>query len=887
MVFILTSFLINSTLNSKNIYLSAYTYKFNQTHYFSVQYFSFKKNGEDNFDIEVINIHKDYCQNSRFISGYYNQDEKYFYVIYLKDGNLHLKVCDVTNPDNSKYYYLDIYIFYHSGFSTGVFGSLNLKNDIFAVIFFTETNKIMIKLFHFNYEAISYITHKEITLDYIPGEVNLFDFIKIDSERLAYISAKGRDFYFVLFDFYNDYNKMKVRRYKRKHDYYDFKTELAGSLYNGYLILTATVTITDSHIGSLLFIIGYANGTDSEINISPYLINSANYNSEINLVEDLLKNLVIENNIFGYVAVNKIKLISIPEEICFNKGLDSENILDSDYEMKRNNEIINEEETYILKYQFIVKEPEYNKFYEGQNIGDSDNLYSSFQQKIFYGRTNTLKFKLNEEIKTTNIDVQYKITTNNIIETSYINGKIDTTINNIIQTTDKKIDTTINDIFQTTDKKIETTINNIVQTTDRKIITTINNIIQTTDKKIVTTNNIVQTTDINRKIETTNNINIQTTDINRKIDSTKKIIITTENIPETSSKNLLSSIITEYINIAQTSQTISDANSIAIPSTTMIKSTQNNFPIISDKNIYTIPSLETTLNSLPKNEIIKTSNLIGIYKPICSLYDYSKGLCPISNYTNDEILKDIIPDIIESYEIQNSSSLIILGQNDIIFEISHDGLKKIELYNKTNNGLSIIDLGKCGEIIKEKNGLNKNDSLILLQTEKLTNNIQEKNIQYEIYHPFTKELLDLSICNKYDIDIYVPLTLSEDENKLFINLKEYGYDLFDIKDSFYQDICTKYKTENGTDILLADRRNDYYNNNNTCQTNCKYSSYSEVNKYLKCECKVNNKNITLHEIKDIMFDSFTKVLKYSNYMFVKCYKLVLCKDAIIKIFFYF
>ena len=49
---------------------------------------------------------------------------------------------------------------------------------------------------------------------------------------------------------------------------------------------------------------------------------------------------------------------------------------------------------------------------------------------------------------------------------------------------------------------------------------------------------------------------------------------------------------------------------------------------------------------------------------------------------------------------------------------------------------------------------------------------------------------------------------------------------------FYQDICTPYKTKNRTDILLSDRKNDYYNSNNTsiCQENCEYSSYiSETN----------------------------------------------------------
>ena len=39
-------------------------------------------------------------------------------------------------------------------------------------------------------------------------------------------------------------------------------------------------------------------------------------------------------------------------------------------------------------------------------------------------------------------------------------------------------------------------------------------------------------------------------------------------------------------------------------------------------------------------------------------------------------------------------------------------------------------------------------------------------------------------------------------------MRESGYDIFDKSISFYNDICTKYTTENGTDIILSDRIND-------------------------------------------------------------------------------
>ena len=105
------------------------------------------------------------------------------------------------------------------------------------------------------------------------------------------------------------------------------------------------------------------------------------------------------------------------------------------------------------------------------------------------------------------------------------------------------------------------------------------------------------------------------------------------------------------------------------------------------------------------------------------------------------------------------------------------------------------------------------------------------------------------------------------------------YNLFDINDSFYQDICTPYESENGTDVLLSDRKNDFYSANETmCQANCNFSDYSFESTYLKCKCNVENDNIDTDNTEKfsakILYSSFYEVLKYSNFKVVKCYKLV-------------
>ena len=69
--------------------------------------------------------------------------------------------------------------------------------------------------------------------------------------------------------------------------------------------------------------------------------------------------------------------------------------------------------------------------------------------------------------------------------------------------------------------------------------------------------------------------------------------------------------------------------------------------------------------------------------------------------------------------------------------------------------------------------------------------------------------------------------------------------------------------------------------------NCEYSDYLSDSKYLKCKCNIEDKeNIEIIEPEKITAKSVTKtfykVLKYSNYKVLKCYKLVFREVTIIK-----
>ena len=264
----------------------------------------------------------------------------------------------------------------------------------------------------------------------------------------------------------------------------------------------------------------------------------------------------------------------------------------------------------------------------------------------------------------------------------------------------------------------------------------------------------------------------------------------------------------------------------------------------------------------------------------CSYEDLLNDNCGIKNCPNKNAL---LYNLFKNYiidEYTGTDNLILESDSDYIFQLTNSLNEKNTKNGKNSNNynLSMIDLQECEDTLKEVNHIDKNLPLIIYKLERIGTVASQKNIQYEIYNPETKEILDLSVCSE-KITIYIPVKLNEETLELQQDLLSYGYDLFNPNDSFYQDICAGYTSSNGTDVLLSDRRKYYYNDTETaCQEECIYSEYSVENEQLKCECSVSNEEIEPE--KDIKFDgsmlfsSFYDVLKYSNFFVLKCYKLV-------------
>ena len=327
--------------------------------------------------------------------------------------------------------------------------------------------------------------------------------------------------------------------------------------------------------------------------------------------------------------------------------------------------------------------------------------------------------------------------------------------------------------------------------------------------------------------------------------------------------------------IKETDLTDSDSN-LLIENTLEIKysdfvSTSTNYSTLNSlSDIIKISSTENELSDIINNTYIYLNDNLCSGNDIIN-YEY------IGELSNEE-LNNIYNSLKNKLNNKECNKTLIKTKN-IIFQISEITQQLNPLYQN----ISFINLEECENRIKEKYNIPSNKSLIIFKIDIKDNNLLSTNVQYEVFNPINYQKIDLSICSDISISIEIPLELDDNILSLYKNLDELGYNLFNPNDKFYNDICTPYTTENGTDIILSDRKNDIYKPNSNislCQFGCEFDSYNTENKKVKCQCSVQtnetnfvsskNENI-LNKVKESFYNTF----KFSNFFVVKCYKLLL------------
>ena len=227
-------------------------------------------------------------------------------------------------------------------------------------------------------------------------------------------------------------------------------------------------------------------------------------------------------------------------------------------------------------------------------------------------------------------------------------------------------------------------------------------------------------------------------------------------------------------------------------------------------------------------------------------------------------------DLIKSGFLENqTNNEILLFGNNISAEVTISSNQKFYLENGIINNRSIIDLSE----IEKKLGYNK--SLIIIKVDIFRNDSVVPQVEYILIDPYTYDKINASLYKGTKIDIFVPFDIPEDNYNLYKFAENQGYNIFDQNDSFYNDICTPFDSQNKTDVLINSRKKDFFRDFNFCEEVCKYDKINtNVNK-VKCICEIKEEVKTDNSFSSHkLLDKFYDLQSYTNIRIIICYNLV-------------
>ena len=878
--------ILETKINNENIYFLIYISTNNEykNFYIEIKKFEFLNfNFENIHDIKQIKI--DLNGKTRIISSiiidnynllvlfYMNCYNNYFSsIIYDYDlinvGQINIQQFSGSIPDNGLFF-KSCYLYYK--YITFIY-FINQNNFEFKILCLSQNNNDFEQILH--YTDSNTFSGIDITLN---------EFLKIDNNRLVFIttSETQKILNIILFDLYNNYTFLKIRYYRynfNNEKILKFKNDLSAFLYNDFLAFTATLSQKrdneEENVFPIFLMFGYANGTDFEINIFPYFSDTGYYNNSNNLYNYLIQTMKIENNIFGYEKEDKIKMVAIPDEIIFLNNIDNSRIsnndtLDINSILKQNDDILKKNQYYYLDYQFIVKEPDYDKFYNNYiektnefNSGTNINTKDFFTPKIFYGRTNTLKFKLCHSYCKTCKKIgiyDYDQKCESCLENySYYNIYSHDWNNQCVPE---------GYFFDKENGSLEK-----CNEDNSKFYIDKNN-----GKKICIKDNYECPYNYSNYNSTSKecSLSIQTYQITKE----KEIEISNTKIKDIIYNSCYNSCETCDKNGNETTHNCKECKSdfpfMAIKNNYLncYKECPPNITSLSKDNNF---SCEIKLECPPEFPYENTVNQQCVKE--CNINDKFNNICKLNyiNKTKSDINIDLSKQVISNIKNGNMSEIIneIISSNKTFTMKEGDDIHILSTLkeNLKRVNYSSINLGDCEQLIRSQYNIKNNEEIILYEVEHYIERFNIPIIEYALFIEDGKKQINLSICDNMNVLIYIPVSINEND-----------LDKYNPSSEYYNNDCNKQSNEEGLDMTLYDRKNQYNNNNySLCEKDCIFISYNNETKKVECDCNIKNdmnyynSNISLEE----MLSKIENEKSSSNLKVIKCLNNVIMPEEI-------
>ena len=291
---------------------------------------------------------------------------------------------------------------------------------------------------------------------------------------------------------------------------------------------------------------------------------------------------------------------------------------------------------------------------------------------------------------------------------------------------------------------------------------------------------------------------------------------------------------------------------------------------------------KTSKECIKNCDIDEFNQLCNPTNNLVSINETRKKILDNENYLN---LKEKL--------FMNKEKYVIVG-NNVTFIFTTSDIELNELANNYNT--SSIILNEFEDEIKQKYLIPKEMPIPILKIETLNSYSNNLFVSYELFNPFNlNEKLDLNLISQNYVEIRIPLALKKYKMDLIIKTKNLGYNIFDLNDSFYHEICSVF-SYNNSDISLSERQNLLdLSDENLCQNNCNHSNFDIETLKSICICQDGNINLnnSLSKVSDISSKNFDKDIfkiiakniafsKASNIKVIKCFSVIFNKNLFTK-----
>lgn len=273
--------------------------------------------------------------------------------------------------------------------------------------------------------------------------------------------------------------------------------------------------------------------------------------------------------------------------------------------------------------------------------------------------------------------------------------------------------------------------------------------------------------------------------------------------------------------------------------------------------------------------------------PEYNCYNKERKLC-LPNSSSSDCTIELSASITETNEIFDvlSSNIISFYENN--YTTSTEKYTTLVYDTQTNSqestgltNLTIVNLSECEMILKDIYKIENEEPLIIAQIDYKNEDVPVNTVAYILFSISGREL-NISYCNGVEITITSPINNSSEITLTYEQISRLynsGIDVFDSQHSFFNERCFNFTSDDGTDVPLLDRRNDYYQNVSLCASGCTYSGINIETFTVNCTCSILEEE---EKNEDNFYSSFSRSISEANFEVVKCYQAVFNSDIIFK-----